>query len=153
MNDGVPIQLPVCPEHQHLIQEEQLMEISQPDPLPSPAISSESFRMDSLNKQVQALHMVNTKDWHKLITHDHRSFLLQKLLQTQSPAPDPSDRRIQNLIVHIKRVESRMFEAANSKSEYYQLWVKRIERLRRGLEERRSRRHDSRNQQADNHVS
>lgn len=133
------MQLPVCPEQHQLIQE-QLMEISQEEP-PSAAIPLDPSRPEPSNVQVQALIMADTKDWHKTITRDHRSFLLQKLLQTQSPMPDPSDRRIQSLIMHIRRVESRMFEVANSKSEYYQLWVKRVERLRRGLEERRSKRH------------
>lgn len=117
------------------------MEISQAEP-PNTVISLDTLRSEPSISQVQALNMADTKDWHKSITRDHRSFLLQKLLQTQSPMPDPSDRRIQNLIVHIRRVEGRMFEVANSKSEYYQLWVKRVERLRRGLEERRSKRHE-----------
>lgn len=143
----MPIQLSVCPEPQQLIQE-QLMEISQTES-PKMANSLDASLMDSSNFQVQALNVADTKDWHKSITRDHRSFLLQKLLQTQSPMPDPSDRRIQNLIVHIRRVESRMFEVANSKSEYYQLWVKRVERLRRGLEERRSSRHEQRDGQRD----
>lgn len=154
LNEGVPMQLPVCPEQQQLIQKEQLMEISQPEPSQAatiPSIPSDPLRMEALNIQVQALHVANTKDWQKSITHDHRSFLLQKLLKTQSSAPNPSDRRIQNLIMHIKRVESRMFEVANSKSEYYQLWVKRIERLRRGLEERTIR-HENRCHQAENQV-
>lgn len=142
--------MPVCPEQQQLIQE-HLMEISQTEP-PNTAIPLNTSRMDSSNFQVQALNVADTKGWHKSITRDHRSFLLQKLLQTQSPMPDPSDRRIQNLVVHIRRVESRMFEVANSKSEYYQLWVKRVERLRRGLEERRSNRHEQRDLQPENQV-
>lgn len=144
------MQLPVCPEHHQLIQE-QLMEITQSDP-PSAVISLEILRPEPTNVQVQALNMADTKDWHKTITRDHRSFLLQKLLQTQSPMPDPSDRRIQNLILHIRRVEGRMFEVANTKSEYYQLWVKRVERLRRGLEERRSKRHEHHDHQLGNQV-
>lgn len=128
------------------------MEISQAEPL-NTSISLDTLQPEpSSNYQVQALNMADTKDWHKSITRDHRSFLLQKLLQTQTPMPDPSDRRIQNLIVHIRRVEGRMFEVANSKSEYYQLWVKRVERLRRGLEERRSKRHEHHNQQPENQV-
>lgn len=147
------MQIPVCFEQQQQLIQDQLMEVSQTVP-PKSAIplDGHALRTDSTSVQVRALNVADTKDWHKSITSDHRSFLLQKLLQTQSPLPDPSDRRIQNLIVHIRRVESRMFEVANSKSEYYQLWVKRVERLRRGLEERRSKRHEHRDQLAENQV-
>lgn len=147
------MQMAVFPEQQQSIQD-QLMEISQTVPVKSTISldNNNTFCMESSSFQIQALNVADTKDWHKSITRDHRSFLLQKLLQTQSPIPNPSDRRIQNLIVHIKRVESKMFEVANSKSEYYQLWVKRVDRLRQGLEERRSKRNEQRDQQAENHV-
>jgi hypothetical protein len=83
------------------------------------------------------------KEWHKAITNYQRQHLIQKLVRTIFPSPDPAateDPRVKDLISYAKKVERDMFEIANDKEMYYFLLAEKIYTIQKELQGKKNRR-------------
>ena len=67
---------------------------------------------------VVAQPMPHVKEWHASVTLEHRNHLVHKLLQAIYPSPNQQtmpDRRMQNLVDYVKKVEGDIYSLSNSR--------------------------------------
>ncbi|KAF8357427.1 cbp-1 [Pristionchus pacificus] len=83
------------------------------------------------------------KSWHAEVSNDLRHNLVEKLLKTILPYPDPAavnDDRIKDVMEYARKTEQNMFENASDREEYYHLLAEKIYKIQKELQEKKQKR-------------
>lgn len=87
--------------------------------------------------QITALSVQNIKEWHQLIKTDHRKYFIYELVQTVLLSSIPwaiLDKNMHIILSYARNVESKMYELANSRSEYYCFLANKNHEIRKRIE-------------------
>ncbi|XP_066938802.1 protein cbp-1-like [Macrobrachium rosenbergii] len=82
---------------------------------------------------------VRVKEWQQTLTGELREHLVSKLVSAIRPGQcfTPYDPTLQNLVAYAKNVESKIFDMANSRPEYYHLLAEKVYLIQKVLAEER----------------
>lgn len=96
----------------------------------------------SIGLQMTPDPIQESKEWHQTLAPSVRNALFQKLLAI-FPKLTPEimeDKRMINLMAYARKVESHIYQTANSRFEYYFLFTKKIYVIQKELNEKRKKR-------------
>ncbi|XP_055304203.1 CREB-binding protein-like [Sitodiplosis mosellana] len=78
-----------------------------------------------------------TKEWHNSIKADYRNHIRNELVQAMMPPPDRRKRTYKDSTLEARKIESDVYERANSEAEYHRLIAENIYKLYKEMEEKR----------------
>merc|ERR1711915_21434 len=79
------------------------------------------------------------KNWHSTVTHELRTHLVNKMVQTIAPdrgVMKVMDQRMNKVVDYAKGAESEIFEMANSRAEYYHRFAELIYNIQMNMKEK-----------------
>ena len=95
---------------------------------------------DDVKTEVSAIPIQPTKEWHTSLTHELRTGLVHDFFRTII-FPDPFLSNFKKRFLYeARKFEGYAYEAANSRSEYYNLIAVKIYKIHKEMEEKRTRR-------------
>merc|ERR1711915_253810 len=83
------------------------------------------------------------KNWHSTVTHELRTHLVNKMVQTIAPdrgVMNVMDQRMNKVVDYAKGAENEIFEMANSRAEYYHRFAELIYNIQMNLKEKEEKR-------------